>query len=114
MNYRRGLALVLVSIVLALYPFVYADSPDQLWLGGFFDGGDEDDVLVTIELNLNAIEVPATDISPAGWIAQVPPEPAKPIGLFRPVASGQIRAPPPRKPRSRRFTADLRSKPLLR
>jgi len=94
MNYRRGLALVLVGIVLALYPFVYADSPDQLWLGGFFDGGDEDDVLVTIELNLNAIEVPAADISPAGWIVQVPPEPAKPIALFRAVASGQIRAPP--------------------
>jgi hypothetical protein len=94
MNYRRGLALVLVSIVLALYPFVYADPPDQLWLGGFFDGGDEDDVLVTIELNLNAIEVPAVEISPAGWIVQAPPDPAKPIALFRSVASEQIRAPP--------------------
>ena len=94
MNYRRVLALMLVSIVLALYPFVYADSTDQLWLGGVFDGGDEDDVLVTIELNLNAIEVPAADISPAGWIVQAPPEPPKPLALFRAVASGQIRAPP--------------------
>jgi len=57
MHLRRPLAVLLVSMLATLFPLAYSQLPDQLWLGGYFDGGDEDDTLLTIQLNLNAVQV---------------------------------------------------------
>jgi len=44
----RLLGLVLVSLVLSLTPLAFSDPPDQSWLGGYWDNGDFDDVVVFI------------------------------------------------------------------
>ena len=56
MSVRRWAAVLLVSIVFTVSPLAYADLPDQVWLGGFYDGGDLDDAIVHIQTHLNAIE----------------------------------------------------------
>jgi len=58
MPLRRPFTVLLVNMLATLFPLTYSQLPDQLWLGGYFDGGDEDDTLFTIQLNLNAVQAP--------------------------------------------------------
>jgi hypothetical protein len=54
MRRRDLLLLLLLSAIAAITPLAYADLPDQLWLGGFYDGGDEDDAILHIHTHLAA------------------------------------------------------------
>jgi hypothetical protein len=45
MSRRAWLAQVLVSALLTMLPLTYSTLPDQNWIGGFYDGADEDDAL---------------------------------------------------------------------
>jgi hypothetical protein len=63
MSVRRWLAVLLVGVLFTLSPLAYSDLPDQLWLAGFYDGGDEDDAIVHIQTHLNAVEPPAPTLA---------------------------------------------------
>ncbi len=94
MGLRRWLTLVLVSAMLTLSPLAYSDLPDQLWLGGFFDGGDEDDALFFVQLQLNAVEPLAVYAPPPVKIVQILPQPHERVAPVRALPSTQTRAPP--------------------
>jgi len=53
---RAGIALLVVGVALALTSLAYASPPDPTWVGGFWDGGDFDDVVIAIT---SATAVPA-------------------------------------------------------
>jgi len=94
MRARLPLALLLASVIALLTPWAYADLPDQLWLGGVFDGGDEDDAIVHIQTHLNAIDPP--DVYVAVFLTPCACEPAQryesvPVQVVSPRTS---RAPP--------------------
>jgi hypothetical protein len=94
MRVRLPLALLLASVIALLTPWAYSDLPDQLWLGGFFDGGDEDDAIVHVQTHLNAIDPP--DVHVAASLAQCASEPVQrytslPIQVLSPSTT---RAPP--------------------
>lgn len=42
-------ALFLLFLSAIFTPLAYADLPDQTWLGGLWDGGDDDDVILQLE-----------------------------------------------------------------
>jgi len=42
----RVVPLLLVVALTALAPMALASPPDPIWIGGVFDGGDSDDVIV--------------------------------------------------------------------
>ena len=48
MQRREWLTAVLLLALLALVPLAYATPPDQSWLGGWYDDGDHDDVVVAV------------------------------------------------------------------
>ena len=58
MRFRFPLVLLLVIVITAITPLAYAQSPDPVWLDGYFDGGDEDDAIIHIQTNLGAITPP--------------------------------------------------------
>jgi hypothetical protein len=63
MRVRRWLTVLLIGVLVALAPLAYADLPDQVWIPGFYDGGDEDDAIVHILTNLNALESPTFEVT---------------------------------------------------
>jgi hypothetical protein len=96
MRVRWPLVLLLVSVTVALAPLAYIDLPDQIWLGGLFDGGDEDDAIVHIQTNLNAVQPSAPTVATFSVpCIHAPPQ------LYECVVSGPVfsarhtRAPPP-------------------
>jgi len=38
--------LLVISALVALLPLAHASPPDQTWIGGWYDDGDHDDVVV--------------------------------------------------------------------
>lgn len=53
---RAGIALLVVGVALALTSLAYASPPDPTWVGGFWDDGDFDDVVLAI---VSASAIPA-------------------------------------------------------
>ena len=45
---RTGVAIVLIITELVLASLAYASPPDPTWVGGFWDGGDFDDVVIAV------------------------------------------------------------------
>ena len=52
-------SLVLVALIVGLTPAAYADPPDPLWIGGYWDDDDFDNVVAFIASTC-AIAVPCT------------------------------------------------------
>ncbi len=46
MPYSAPVALLVLLALCALAPLAFASPPDPLWIGGLFDAGDSDDVVV--------------------------------------------------------------------
>jgi hypothetical protein len=99
MRVRLPLVLLFVGVMVALTPLAYVETPDQIWLGGYFDDDDQDDAIVDVQTHLNAVEPPV----PAPAPFSVPCVHALPQ-LYERAASSPIlsarhpRAPPTRFP----------------
>jgi len=88
-------ALLLVGIIAALAPAVYADPPDPTWLGGYWDNGDFDDVVILLD-GTAAIVQPFTAAAapPCAVVAVL--ECLEPLGAPTAVdETASPRAPPP-------------------
>ncbi len=55
MRVRVCLGVLLAIVLVTLTPVAYIDTPDPVWLGGYYDS-DEDDAIVHIQTHLNAVE----------------------------------------------------------
>jgi hypothetical protein len=71
MRWSAPVALLLLFALCALAPLAFASPPDPLWIGGLFDGGDSDDVVVAAMSTEAAADGPSlapdgTVLSPVG------------------------------------------------
>jgi hypothetical protein len=94
MSRRAWLAQVLVSALLTMLPLTYSTLPDQNWIGGFYDGADEDDALAHLQLKLSGTESIGIDASLPLEIVASPPLPHERSGPLRALLSTPTRAPP--------------------
>jgi hypothetical protein len=65
MWYTRGvmtrlLVLMLAGAMVALTPAALASPPDEPWLGGLYDNGDHDDVILAVMASIAFLQVPAS------------------------------------------------------
>jgi len=91
----RPLQVPLAVLVLMLTPLAHAGPPDQTWLGGLYDNGDYDDVVLLVLSNVVAIE--SFSLRDGGRLPAVGASPSlhdeRPSQVPRP-SSAPPRAPP--------------------
>lgn len=92
---RRWLSLLLVSVLCAISPLAYSETPDALWLGGYYNGGEADDALLDLQLHHSAIAMLAVYASPAIMLVQAPPPLSERVPPLRTLPATRTRAPPP-------------------
>ena len=97
---RRFLAVLIVSLLTGLTPLAYSDPPDPLWISGYWDDDDFDNIVVVL-VDSCAIQIPAPassglSLEPVALIEPVVPGAIAP--LFRSVVDS--RAPPIVRPRT--------------
>lgn len=73
MGPRRWLSLLLVAVLFAVSPLAYCETPDEVWLGGYYAGGEADDALVDLQLHHSAIAILAVYVSPFITLVPAPP-----------------------------------------
>ena len=56
LSISRGLAFFPLGYVAVFAPLNYADLPDQTSLGGLWDGGDNDDIVLQLEATGGVVE----------------------------------------------------------
>ncbi len=90
---QRVLVLLLACLLFGLSPLAYADPPDPLWLPGFWDDDDFDNVVVAVcAATAVIVECAHSWTAPAGSPLEVLPHAS---GLVPAVANAlSIRAPP--------------------
>jgi hypothetical protein len=57
MRQRLLLVVLLVGVLATITSLAYSDLPDQTWIRGIYDGGDEDDAILQIQTNLSASQL---------------------------------------------------------
>lgn len=96
MRCRLPLVLLLVSVMAALTPLAYSDLPDEIWLGGFYDGGDDDSAIVHVQSHLSAIEPSEIYVGTGPALCIYPRlQPYETRSSFRIPSPDSTRAPPP-------------------
>jgi hypothetical protein len=91
----RGAHLLLLILVVLFAPLTYTDLPDQTWLGGLWDGGDNDDVILQLESTGGVVETLAHFwADPVLIVLGVTAPPPKTTVLPVTVSANQTRAPP--------------------
>jgi len=95
MKLRAWLLLLLVGVLVSVTPLAYTSPPDPSWIGGIYDGGDFDDVMVFI-VSAAALGEPVVSANarPAPIVMGCAPQTSKipiPRSAF---SSNPVRAPP--------------------
>jgi len=95
MSRRASLAILLLSVVLALPPIAHAAPTDPVWISGLYDDNDYDDVVLFIIGAVGAID--SGVVNPVGPVVidvgPITPSRRQFVG-FRPLDSPSTRAPP--------------------
>jgi hypothetical protein len=89
----RVLVVILACLLIGVTPLAYSDPPDPLWLAGFWDDDDFDNVVIAVTAATAVIAEPtcSTTVASASPV-EVPPDA---FDLTSAVASAlSIRAPP--------------------
>jgi len=95
MSRRASLAILLLSVVLALPPIAHAAPTDPVWISGLYDDNDYDDVVLFIIGAVSAVD--SGVVNPVGPVVidVGPITPSRPqFVAFRPLDSPSTRAPP--------------------
>lgn len=95
MSRRASVAVLLLGVLLSLPPIAHASPTDPVWIPGFYDDNDYDDVILFITGAVSAVDSGFVDpVGPAvvclGLIPLSSPQRAWP----RPLESLSTRAPP--------------------
>jgi hypothetical protein len=61
MNRRASVAVLLLGVVLTLSPIAHASPTDPVWIPGFYDDNDYDDVILFITGALSAVDSGVVD-----------------------------------------------------
>jgi hypothetical protein len=94
MALRRWLSLLLVAVLFAVSPLAYSEAPDDVWLGGYYDGGEADDALIDLQLHHSAIAMLAVYVSPSITLVPTPPPLSERVPALRALLATHTRAPP--------------------
>ncbi len=88
--------LVVVGVLVALVPLAHASPPDQTWLGGLWDDGDHDDVVLLVTAGVKALgaDVPSLLAPPTATTPAAPP--SDEVRRSRSILAELGRAPPDR------------------
>jgi hypothetical protein len=95
MKLRSSLLLVLVGVLVSVTPLAYTSPPDPSWIGGIYDDGDFDDVVVFI-VSAAALGEPvvSANAGPAPLVIGCAPQ-AGDMPIPSPAfSSNPVRAPP--------------------
>jgi len=95
MSPQRSLALLVVAAMMSLAVLAHASPPDPDWIGGFWDNGDYDDVVLLVTSGLGAADSHSTDEArPVVLVGALVSAPAENRLPARPRLSTATRAPP--------------------
>jgi len=92
---RRILALALLLAVFTVVPLAYASPPDQTWIGGWYDNGDYDDVVIAVTATVALVDAaPHVEVRPVPLVVGVATFGDERFVPARKAAPRQPRAPP--------------------
>ena len=94
---RRSVALLVVGALLSLGALAHASPPDPDWLGGLWDNGDYDDIILLVTSGVGVADSHSTH-DDARPIVIASPLVSPPDGNrlpARPLFASPTRAPPP-------------------
>jgi len=95
MDVRSFLVFVLLATIVPLTPMAYASPPDPVWVKGYFDDGDFDDVVVLLTSAGAAFDAcPVGDLQPVLVVLTAVRAPATSRLIAGPPLSTEARAPP--------------------
>jgi hypothetical protein len=95
MSPQRSLALLVVASMMSLAVLAHASPPDPDWIGGFWDNGDYDDVVLLVTSGMGVADSHSTDEArPVVMVSALEPAPDKNRLPARPRLSSPTRAPP--------------------
>jgi hypothetical protein len=92
---RLFIVALLVATTIALVPLAYADPPDPLWIGGYWDDDDYDNVVIAATSTVALHDGPSVDvIGPVLVVVGTAIDTASAEPRIRPSSSHQPRSPP--------------------
>jgi hypothetical protein len=95
MRSSATVAMLLIFALCALVPLAFASPPDPLWVGGLFDGGDTDDVIVAATSAEGAADGPTlARAAPYLALAGAVPAPSSADPVLSSLSVRRGRAPP--------------------
>ena len=70
--WRRPLVAALLLTIFASVPLAYASPPDQTWIGGWYDDGDYDDVVISITATVALVHAaPLVEVCPVALVVGI-------------------------------------------
>jgi len=67
--WRRVILVALLLANVTLVPLAYASPPDQTWIGGWYDDGDYDDVVISITATVALVHAaPHVEVRPVALV----------------------------------------------
>ena len=95
MSPQRSLALLVAAAMMSLAVLAHASPPDPDWIGGFWDNGDYDDVVLLVTSGVGVADSYSTDEArPVVIVSALEAAPDKNRQPARPRLSSATRAPP--------------------
>ena len=95
MKLRGLLLLILLATMVPLTPMAYASPPDPVWVNGFFDDADFDDVVVFLTSTCATLDLFRLDsLQPFLAFSTPVGSPAEEHTIARPAGPTEARAPP--------------------
>jgi hypothetical protein len=93
---RRSVALLVVGALLSLGALAHASPPDPDWLGGLWDNGDYDDIILLVTSGVGAADSHSTvdDARPIVIASRLASPPDGNRLPARPLFAAPTRAPP--------------------
>jgi hypothetical protein len=95
MSRRAPVAVLLLTLLFLLPPIAHASPTDPVWIPGFYDDNDYDDVILFITGALSAVDAVAVDpVGPVVVCLGLIPSSKPQRASARPLESPSTRAPP--------------------
>jgi len=95
MSPRRSVALLVVVVLISLVALAHASPPDPDWLGGIWDNGDYDDIILLVTSGVGIADSHTIDeVRPIVLVAPLVSPPDRNRLPARPLFASPTRAPP--------------------